>query len=182
MNILIRILLFAFSLLLGVSSIFMIILPFEQFSFLSVENMSYFFESIKGNYLYSVLGLVIILASVKILLLSVKSVNKEKNLSYIVKMTDYGEIKISSDTIIGLVQYVCDKFTGLKNIKAKIDLVEGQIFINLKGEVSPEVNITEITNELQIKVKQHIESCTGVKVTEIRVIITNITAPIRNIK
>ncbi|MBZ2173751.1 alkaline shock response membrane anchor protein AmaP [Schnuerera sp. xch1] len=182
MSIFNRIILLIFSLLVGIISIIMMIFPFKQISFLSVNNLTYYLELIKGNYLLSVIGLIILVLSIKMLLLSIKFDNKEKNLTYLIKMTDHGEIKISSNTVSGLVQYIADKFTGIRNINTKVNIVEGQLFINLKGDVTPEINIPEMTNDLQAKVKEHVQNCTGVKVTNIEVIISNTITPVRNIK
>jgi len=182
MNISVRILLFFISLLLGFFSIIMIIFPFEQIEFLSVDGIAYFLESLKGNYTLSIAGLVMLLFSLKIFLSSIKINNKRDKISYVVKTNDYGEVKISSDTIVGLVYYVCNRFSGLKNVKVKVDILEGQLYINLNGEVVPEINIPEMSNSLQIKVKEHIESCTGVSVSEIKVFISNVTAPSKNLK
>lgn len=182
MNITTRILLFIFSLIIGVLSILIIIFPFAQIDFLSVNNLSYLLQSIKGNYIYSIIGLIVLLFSLKGILQSIKTNISVENLSYIIKMTDYGEVKISSDTVVGLVYHVCNKFSGLRDIKTKVDIVDGQVIIYLTGEVLPEINIPEITKDLQAKVKEHVENCTGVIVNDIKVIISNVATPVRNIK
>lgn len=181
MNISTRFLLLILSLIIVGVSIILMLLPFERVYFLSAESISYLVESIKGNYIYSLLGLIVFLIGLAIFYGSIKR-QKSNNISYINKMTDFGEIKISSETIIGLVQHVSGKFSGLNNIKVKIDVMEGQLYIYVKGEANPDINITEISNTLQEKIKEHIERCTGVNVMEIKVIITNVSAPIRNIK
>lgn len=182
MNISVRILLFIISLLLGFFSIIMIILPFEQIQFLSVERITFFLESLKGNYVLLIVGLIILLFSIKILLLSLKINNSKEKISYVVKNNEHGEVKISSDTIVGLVYHVCNRFSGLKNVKVKVDIIEGQLYINLNGDVVPEINIPDMSNDLQAKVKEHVESCTGVNVSEIKVFISNVTVPSRNLK
>lgn len=181
MNISVRLLLFALSLILGVFSVIVILLPFEQFNFLSVESISHLIESIKGNYIYSILGLILFLISLVIIYNSIRR-NAGNNTNYINQMTDYGEVKISTETIVGMAQHVSGKFSGLHNIRVKTDILEGQLYINLKGEVTPDINLPEMTSKLQEKIKEHIESCTGVNVTEVRVIVTNVSSPMRNIK
>lgn len=181
MNLSVRLLLFILSLLLGVISAIMAILPFEQFYFLSAENISQVIDSIKGNYIYSILGLVLFFLSLIILYNSIRR-NNMNSINYIGNITDFGEVKISTETIAGMVQYLCGRFSGLHNIKVKIDVLEGQLYINLKGDVTPDVNIPDMTGKLQGKIKEHVESCTGINVTEIKVIITNVTTPMRNIK
>jgi len=176
-----RFLLFILALIFIGVSIILILLPFERVYFLSAKNISYLIESIKGNYIYSTIGLVVFLIGLLVFYNSIKR-SKDNNINYIKKMTDLGEIKISSETIIGLVQHVSSKFSGLNNIKVTIDILEGQLYIYVKGEVNPEINITEISNTLQGKIKEHIEKCTGVNIMEIKVIITNVSTPNRNIE
>ena len=179
----VRIILFILSLLLALFSIITIAFPFNFFEFLSIDSITSFLESMKGNYILTLIGFVILLFSIRALLLSIKTNgNSKENTSYVIKMMDLGEVKISSDTIVGLVHHVSNRFSGLKNVKVKIDIVEGQLYINIFGEVIPEVNIPEMTKDLQEKVKEHVESSTGVNVSEIRVFITNVTLPNRNLK
>ena len=163
-------------------SIIMILFPFEQLNFLSLDSIFYYLEEIKGNYLFTLVGLAIMFLSLRMLIIGLKDGNKNSKTSYIVQRTDFGEINISYDTIVGLVESVSSKFTVIKNIVTKVNIFEGQIFINLKGEVYPETNIPETTKELQNKVKEHVENCTGVSVNEIKVTISNVTTPIRNVK
>lgn len=182
MNIIDRMILTICSLCLAVLSIAIILFPFGQIDFLSMDNINRSLEIIEGNYLYSAIGLAFLLASIRLIILGLKGHKDKTKITYLVQRSDHGEINISSETIVGLVQSVSDKFTGVKNIKTKVDILEGQLYIYLKGEVSPEINITETTKELQSKVKEHVEKCTGVNVNEIKVLISNVTVPIRNVK
>ncbi len=181
MNISTRFLLFILSLIFLGISVVLILLPFKQFYFLSAENISYLIESMKGNFSYSLLGLIAFFIGLFIFYNSIRR-NKGSNINYINKMTDFGEIKISNEAITGLVQHVCSKFSGLNNIRVKMDVLEGQLYISVMGEVNPDINITEISNTLQKKIKEHIESCAGINVMETKVIITNVSTPMRNIK
>lgn len=182
MSIIDRIILTILSICLIIISITMILFPFEQLEFLSTDRINFYLEGIKGNYIYVGIGLALLLLSLRTFIIGVKSENEKLRMTYLIQRTDYGEINISSETIVGLVENISSKFTGIKNIVTKVNIIEGQIFIDLKGEVYPEINIPETTKELQNKVKEHVENCTGVNVNEIKVIISNITTPIRNVK
>jgi len=182
MSVIDRIILTLLSICLIAFSIIIILFPFNQLQFLSIDNINYILEGIKGSYVYSGLGLALLLLSVRILLMGLIANNGKSKETYLVQRTDFGEINISSETIVGLVENVSSKFTGVKNIITKVNILEGQIIINLKGEVYPEINIPETTMELQNKVKEHVENCTGFNVSEIKLIISNITTPMRSIK
>lgn len=183
MSIFDRIILVISSICLAFISIVFIIFPFHQPDILSLNQANAILYSAKGNFWYTGVGVLLLLASIRFIVISVRRDGERRSRNaYIVQRTDHGEINISSETIVGLAQSVADKFMGVRNIKTNVKIFEDQLYIDLKGEVSPEINIPEVTEELQDKVKEHVESCTGINVNEIRVVITNVTAPIRNIK
>ena len=182
MSIFDRIILTIISICLILFSIILILFTIENPNIISLNNANIVLENIKGDYLYLGIGILLLLASIRFIVISVKTNGKRSKDSYIIQRTDHGEINISQDTIIGLAQSVADKFTGVRNVRTNVNIFEGQLFIDLRGEVTPEINIPETTQELQNKVKEHVESCTGVNVNEVRIIITNVTAPVRNIK
>lgn len=182
MSVIDRILLTLCSICLAILSIIMVIFPFGWLDFLLTNNMNRVLGIIKGNYIYSAVGLAFLLASIKLIILGLKGKKDQTKTTYLVQRSDYGEINISSNTIVGLTESVSNKFSGIRNIKTKVDILEGQLYIDLKGEVSPEIDITQTTKELQNKVKEHVEKCTGVNVNEIRVVISNVTGPVRSVK
>ncbi|SDX56711.1 alkaline shock response membrane anchor protein AmaP [Tepidimicrobium xylanilyticum] len=170
------------SLLTAIFSLLMIIFPFEQVGPITSELLVNFIKGIKENYIYVAIGLALLLLSIRMLLIGLKIKGRKDNTTYLIQQTDCGEILISSETVKGLVESVFNKFTGIKNITTKVRILDGQIFINLKGEVYPEINIPETTKQLQNKVKEHVENSTGVKVSEIKVIISNVALSIRSVK
>ena len=182
MNIIDRLILTIYTFCLAVLSILLMLFPFDQFDFLSINSMTGYLESMKGNYVYSIVGLAFLLVSIRFLVSGVKGNKKSKKEAFLIRHTNFGELKISTQTVEGLVESVANKFTGIKNVKTTVNVFEGVLTIYLKGEVSPEINIPETTIELQDKVKDHVEKCTGVEVSEVRVEISSVTAPTRDVK
>lgn len=182
MNIIDRIILTICSICLIVLSIGLITFPFGQFGLFSISDLNTVLETIQGNYIFSIIGVFFLLVNLRLLLLGLVGNKDKSKTTYLVQRTEYGEVNISSETIVGLVESVSDKFTGVKNIKTKVDILESQLYISLDGEVSPQINITKTTEDLQSKVKDHIEECTGVNVIDIKVVINKVTAPIRDVK
>jgi uncharacterized alkaline shock family protein YloU len=105
--------------------------------------------------------------------------NKE---SFLVMRNEFGEILIYEQTIIGLVENVASKFSGIRNIKTSVDLVDGQVNLSLKGEVNGEINIPDLGKDLQYKVKEHIENITGAKTGDIKIEIGNVATPTNRVK
>lgn len=175
-----RLMLAIYSFFLAVISFIIILLPFD-FSFLSIGNVIDVVYSVKGNYLYSLLGLVLLFISLRFLF---SGLNNKDNLqgSFLVMRNEYGEILVYEETIIGLCQYVVNKFTGIKNVKTNVNFIEGQVNLILRGEVSSELNIPEASRDLQAKVKEHIENTTGAPVGEIKMEIVNVSGTNTRVK
>lgn len=175
MKIVDRLVLALFSLLLAIFSLFIILIPFNINGIFSIENVGYFITSLEGNYYYTVVGIILIVVSISFLFSGIIRNKKYDENSFLVMRNEYGEIIIYSHTIVGLVQNVVDKFSGINNIKTYVNLTEGQVEIEMNGEVMPEINIPEATKDLQALVKIHIENATGAQVKEIKVKINNVT-------
>jgi len=179
MKILDRIVLTIYTFCLAIVSIVFILIPFDFIGALSIRNVEQYFNSMKGNYLYSIIGLAFLLVSIRFLL---SGLNGKKKGKYIVRHTNLGELKISTQTVEGLAQSVTSNFTGIKDIKTNVMIEEEGLIIFIKGLVNPDINIPETTVNIQNKVKEHIEKCTGVEVNEIRVEIINITTIAKVVK
>lgn len=175
MKIIDRLVLAIFSLLLVIFSLFIILIPFNINGIFSIENLAYLITRMEANYYYTVVGVIIFLASMSLLFSGIFKNRKYDEKSFLVMKNEYGEIIIYSHTIVGLVQNIVDKFSGINNIKTYVKLSEGQVEVEMIGEVMPEINIPEVTKDLQATVKTHIENSTGAQVTEIKVKINNVT-------
>ena len=177
-----RIILTIYSICLAVISFVIIIIPFNINGIFTIENGLDIVQSMEGNYWYSLAGLIFFLVSIRFLLSGIKmkpSVNKD---SFLVMRNEFGEIIIYEQTIIGLVQNVASKFSGIRNIKTRVDLLDGMVNLSLTGEVNGEINIPELGRDLQQRVKEHIENITGAKTGDIKIEIGNVVAPTSRVK
>lgn len=170
------------SILLILASVFVVVYSLGGDRFISIDTLIDIAELIKGNYTYAIIGLAILLLSIRMLIVGLKINRNTAKTTYLVQRTDHGEVCISSETIIGLVENVSNKFTSVKNIITRVNILEGQVFIDLKGEVNPETNIPETIKDLQNKIKEHVENSTGATVGEIKVVISRVTKTMRNVK
>lgn len=182
MKIVDRLILALYSLCIAILSLIVIIIPFNISGLINIRDSVNLVQSMKGNYFYSLISLIFLVVSLRFLLSGIMGARDKEEGSYLVMRSEYGEIVIYSHAIVGLVQNVVDSFSGIRNINTNVNLVSGQIEILMKGEVLPEINIPDITKELQIKVKEYLENTTGAKVGEIKVEINNVSAPTRMIK
>lgn len=177
-----KLVLIIYSIVVAVASFFVLILPFDLTNFLGIDTILRFITNIKGNYLFALIGFIILSLSLIHLISLLKTKSNKEPGSYLVLRNEHGEILIYEDTIVGLVDYVAGRFSGISNIKTKVKFFEGQVQLFLKGEASYEINIPQTSKDLQLKVKEHIENTTGSKVGQIKVEIINVTTPVNRIK
>lgn len=162
---------------LAVASFVLILFPFN-IKLLNVNNVNYYLSQIKGNYWYSLIGLAFFLVSIRFLV----SGARRKKRDYVIRHTNFGELRISSATVEGLAHAVTVNQQGLRDIKTDVELLDESVIINIKGQISPDINIPETIVDIQNKVKDHVEKCTGLEVGEVRAEISNIITPSKSVK
>lgn len=177
-----RLILTVYSICLAFISIIIIILPFDIQGVFTIDSGLQIVKSMKGNYWYSLIALVFFLVSIRFIFSGVRLRPIDKEQSFLVMRNQMGEILIYEDTIIGLVDNVARKFSGIRNIKTRVDLIDGQVNLNLFGEVTGEINIPDLAYDLQQSVKEHIETITGAKTGDIKIEIGKVTAPTSRVK
>lgn len=182
MKILNKAVLFIYSIIIIVTSFIVMILPFDIRAIFGIEDLLSIIRYMKGNYTYTLVGAIFLLLSFGYLLYLFKDKETISPGSYLVLRNEYGEVLIYQETIIGLVNYIATKFTGINNIRTKVIFVDGKVSLSLKGESSNETNIPETSMDLQMKVKEHIEHITGAQVNDVNVEIVNTTPPINRSK
>lgn len=173
-----RAVLFIYSIFVIVTSFIIMVLPLDIKNIIGIEETVRIIRYMKGNYFYTLIGLIFLVLSLAFLFYLLRAKERISEGSYLVLRNEFGEIFIYQDTIVGLVNNVSKKFSGIRNIRTKVVFFEGKISLSLKGEAGNEINIPETSMELQIKVKEHVENITGAQVSDVKVEIVNVTQPI----
>lgn len=166
-----------YSLVVGIISVILMILPFDIRGILSIDRLIRHIDSIRGNYTYSLVGLIGLAISIGSLFFIFKfgKVEKKKKKDSILSIkNDFGDITIYDDTVIGLIKNISEEFAGIDKIKTKVSFKEEEIYIDIKGEAEEEISIPQISAELQEKVKEHIENATGATVNTVNIEITKV--------
>lgn len=168
-----RLLLFVFSLIIGILSVMA----------LSI-GAGWVDEELAGNWLdalYSELPLQITVISVAVILflisfrlfyISVKRGNASS--PSIDQRTDFGDIRISMETVENLALKAAGKQKGVRELKARIRILESGLEITLRAVVDGESSIPALTEEIQRSVKEHVEDITGIPVASVTVFVANI--------
>ncbi len=113
--------------------------------------------------------------------LLVASLIPPKALSTILATTELGVVRVSVATLDTLTQKAVHSFQEVKEVKSVVLPDADGAKIQLKITVLPDVVMPELTQSIQAKVKEYVESLSGIRVKEVQVYIENlsIAKPVR---
>ncbi|NLB42472.1 MAG: alkaline shock response membrane anchor protein AmaP [Clostridiales bacterium] len=113
--------------------------------------------------------------------LLVASLIPPKQLSTILAITELGVVRVSVATLDTLTQKAVHSFQEVKEVKSVVLPDADGARIQLKITILPDVVMPELTQSIQTKVKEYVESLSGINVKEVQVYIENlsIAKPVR---
>ncbi|MCM3698292.1 alkaline shock response membrane anchor protein AmaP [Paenibacillus macerans] len=162
-----RLLLFIYSLSIGILSVIAILLLTDAVPLDLIM--------IRERNLYIaawVVAVVMFLLSVRFFYISVK--RERGSLPSIDQRTEYGDIQISVDTIENLSYKAATRVRGIKEVKTRIRITEAGLEIVVRALVDGETSIPALTEEVQKQVHDHVEEITGIPVSYVSVYIANL--------
>lgn len=116
-----------------------------------------------------------ILISILCIFFDSSSKDKSKGSQGILLENDSGKLMISKDTLENLVNSVAKDFESAEQINTKVEIDRDnnlRVFINLV--VSPNAVIKELSNNLQIRIKEAIKNASDLDVKEVNIKVRNI--------
>ncbi len=105
---------------------------------------------------------------------------RDKPTSTLLKATELGTIRVSVNTLDTLAQKAVRVFNEVKDVKSLIVPEPDGVRIQLKVTIMPDVNMPELTQSLQQKVKEYVENVSGITVKEVRIYVDNLSTGQRN--
>lgn len=135
-----------------------------------INNIRYDWDFALALFLIS---LVFLLASLKLLFLKRKRIILAGTL---IKNTELGMIRVSINTLDTLVQKAVRGFGEVKDVRSLVVAEADGIRVRLNMQLMPDVNIPEISQAIQKKVKEYVEATAGIVVKEVYVYIDNLAA------
>lgn len=169
MNIFDRIMLTIYMLLMALVSLVIGVLPFNLIP-LSYINTAV--TELSTKWYYSIVGIVLLIISLKLLFSGVKSNGGSRE--GIIKPSEFGDIKISTQTFESLALRSVRQISGIKDVKVRVDMTPEGVAIYAKMLVLPDINMPKIVSEVQARMKDYVESMTDVSVKEVRVDVENV--------
>lgn len=130
----------------------------------------YYEENVAFAFIPAVI--VILLISIRFFYISVR--RGRSNVPSIDQRTEFGDIRISLDTVENLALKAANRTRGIKDLKARVKVSQAGMEILIRAVVDGESPIPQLTEEMQGAVKQHVEDITGIPVSMVSVFVANI--------
>lgn len=89
--------------------------------------------------------------------------------------TEYGDIQISIETIENLSLKAAAKVKGIRDLKSRIRVSKAGLEIMIRAVVDGEHSLPLLTTEVQRKVHDFVQETTGIPVADVSVYIANLT-------
>jgi len=86
-----------------------------------------------------------------------------------------GGTTISQGAVESLVAKVVRQVRGAREIRPRVDLVDGNVHVFIRAVVGADVNVPEWSEEVQRTVRNQVRTITGADVTRVRVLVSNIS-------
>lgn len=145
------------------------LIPFESMS--KFMNDVYF--EVGTAVPFIVVCVVVLLIGVRLFYISVRT-GAGSNVPSIDQRTEFGDIRISLDTVENLALKAASRSRGVKDLRARIKIGSAGIEIVIRSIVDGESPIPELTEEIQRTVKSHVEEITGIPVAGVSVYVANV--------
>lgn len=178
MKMLFRILIAIYSLLSMLLSIFVLnITVFERpflYKVLSIASADFNVTWIDSKWTAFFMFLLSVIWLIMNIYIFVEGVRGGRDHASVVKETDVGLIKISSQTFENISINVIRRITGIRDAKAYIRIKENDVSITVRAVFLSDVNIPLLSEEAQNRIKQTVETSTGVVVSKVVVLVDSV--------
>jgi uncharacterized alkaline shock family protein YloU len=170
-----RLLLFVYSLVIGVASVFAIIMAAGGFE---ADWLKDVVDDIVGEdsaiqVTVIVVAILILLFSLRFFILSFK--RSGGHAPSINQRTEHGDIRISVDTVENLALKAASRTRGVKDLKARVRAADSGLQIMIRAFVDGDTPIPALSEEMQKTVSELVQETTGIPVAEVSVYIANVT-------
>jgi uncharacterized alkaline shock family protein YloU len=170
-----KLLLFLYSLAIGVVSVFMICLGFGWITKSLLSNwLTQFYEFKSIAFSFGIAGIILLLISFRFFIVSLS--RGAANAQSIDQRTEFGDIRISIETIENLALKAASRQRGVKELRARVRATDAGLEIVLRAVIDGENQIPVLTEEIQRAVKEHVEDITGIPVINVAVFVANVVS------
>lgn len=130
----------------------------------------------KTSWILAAIAILSFLIAMKLLF---DSFRKDERVSALIKPTPLGEIHITQNAIENMIKKSLQPISGISNVNPKIKCTSDGVAVLLKVQLMPEVNIPDLTNQMQTAVKEYLESHAGINLLEAKVLVEEPVSGVR---
>ncbi|MFD0670530.1 alkaline shock response membrane anchor protein AmaP [Cohnella sp. GCM10027633] len=170
-----RLLLFLYSIAIGVISVFAIVAAGGGLNEGGLHDWVDEFTGGSDAVQMSVIGVSVLLLLISIRFFVLSMSRGGNHAPSINQRTEHGDIRISVETVENLALKAASRTRGVKDLKARVRVSEAGLEIQIRAFVDGDGSIPSLSEEMQRSVSQHIEETTGIPVAEVSVFIANVT-------
>lgn len=158
-----RIILTLYTFLMTVVSVLVILCSLGVFP---QKNIIGFIESIPGNWIYAVGGVILLMVSVRLLItgLGFTGDNALK-----ISESENGKVHVGKSAIENYIAELAQEIYGIHNVKVIAKLEDDGIYVRINSSIEPGINIPETTGEIKVNIKDGIKKVTGIDVKDIEI-------------
>jgi len=142
-----------------------------------LDYLDNYLTGVNQRWILGILGVIGILISIMLLRNSLKS--KIPTQTDVI-VTSLGKIKITINALEFMAEKIAKQVSGVKETKPTIKSTSNGIAIFLKVSLAPDVNIPEITAQIQNKIKEHFSKVAGIDVEEVRILVTKLNSDLKS--
>lgn len=166
-----------FSILILIISLIICLLSFGWLDLsLALESIAFLTTDTVANNISLGVSIILILLAIKSIFFNSYSKEKMQSKEGILLENDNGKLLVSRDTIESLTNAVVKSFDSAENVMTKVEVDnESHVKIYITLFVYPDAVIKELSNKLQINVKETIKKSLDLDVTEVNIRIKNIS-------
>lgn len=173
MRVLDKLLLFLYSIAIGVVSVILVCIGFNWVTYDLAKDLLFdIYQTESLSIAIGVIGIVLFLISLRFFFVSL--MRGAANSQSIDQRTEFGDIRISMETIENLALKAASKQKGVKDLRARVRASDAGLEIILRAVIDGEHAIPSLTEDIQRAVKSHIEDITGIPVVNVAVFIANV--------
>ncbi len=125
-----------------------------------------------GRWVFGILSGLSLVVSLRFLYLGSR---KDRPDQALVHETEMGEVHISLGAVENLVTKVAKSLKGVRDVRSSVYQRDGNLGVRIHAVVSPEVNVPDTARLIQQAVGDYTKNVVGVEVTEVKVVVNNIT-------
>ena len=122
-----------------------------------------------GGEVAAIITTCIAIALATAVLLIYEIIPMRRPVKYLIGSSEQGISTIDRDSIRELVESTAMSFQNVRDVRCKVVKSTGGLIISCRSQLSLGTNLSEITSELQSKIKNTVEELTGLTVLQINV-------------